>query len=178
MKVSTIGKAGAAFAAFGTVAGPYAAVAGATPTHASAAASATAARTTAARSAYAFPLPGDCAANDYRVQSAVHVVSDSGTTGSDVVELMYSPSTRCVYGKFINVSRTCGQVTILGRNACNLVLYQTDSSGGNAQATGICGINSGDQSCVTEQSSDAGVLASAIGEKRDGQHWIGKTSWF
>jgi len=176
VKVSTIGKASAAFAAFGTVAGPYAAMAGATPPHAAAAASPTAARTTTARAAAAFPLPGDCAANDYVVKSAVHPVSN-GASAPDVIQLLYSPSTRCVYAKFINVSRTCGVVTGIGLNACNLTLYQTDG-GGTFTPVGICGINSGDQSCITQQASDAGIIASAVGEKKDGQNWIGKTSWY
>ena len=177
MKASTIGKASAAFAAFGTVAGPYAAMAGATPTHASAAAPATAARTTTARAAAAFPLPGDCAANDYVVKSSVHPVNNGAST-SDVIQLLYSPSTRCVYAKFINVSRTCGLVTGIGLNACNLTLYSTDGSSGTFTPVGICGINSGDQSCITQQTDDAGLIASAVGEKKDGQNWIGKTSWF
>ena len=176
MKVSTIGKAGAAFAAFGTVAGPYAGTAGATPTHASAAASATTARTATARARSSFPLPGDCAANDYQVKSAVHPVSN-GATAPDVVELLYSPSTRCVYAKFITPSSSCGQVTGIGLIACNLSLYSTDGSG-NFTPVGICGVKPGAQSCTTEQSNDAGLMASAVGEKKDGQNWIGKTSWF
>jgi hypothetical protein len=170
MKVSTIGKAGAAFAAFGTVAGPYAAMAGATPTHASAAASPSATATRAL-------LPGDCsAASDYRRQEVVNVTNSAGATTGDRAELWYSPTSRCVYAKFANASGTCGH-TAGGFFRCVGTLQQTTSSGSIATIDN-CTVQDGLPGCVTSRIYDGGFEAAGVGDRQDGSHWFGKTDFW
>jgi hypothetical protein len=173
MKVSTIGKASAAFAALGTIAGPYAAVAGATPTHASAAASPTG---SAIRASSSFPIPGQCAVNDYRRQEVTNLANSAGATNADRAELYYSPSSRCVYAKFVNASGTCGP-TAGGLNRCIGTLQQSTSSGSIA-TIGNCQVQSGQSACTIAPIYDGGLVAAAVGDKQDGQHWFGKTDFW
>ncbi len=176
MRVSTIGKASAAFAALGTVAGPYAAVASAAPTHVSAAARPAGASLT--------PIIGQCSGpTDYRRQESVHLKNTrTGAISADTAELWYSPTSRCVYGKLVNGTGTCGTNGGVGGGfiRCEADVQQTDSSGGNAQQVASCVVDTGQQACVTPLIYDGGVMAATIGTKAESStsQWFGKTAWW
>jgi hypothetical protein len=187
MKVITAGRATAAVAALGTVLGPMAAASpvAAAPTRSAASGSAaTAVRparpATAVRPAIgARPAGrsqvGTCGSRlDYRLQAQASVDrTDNGAPSGDVIQLYYSPTTRCVYAKYLNRSNQCSPGLVNCR--ANVVVRFSD---GTYIQGDPCVVTTGDDGCITPFISDANRQASGKGTRQvnDGSTvWFGKT---
>jgi hypothetical protein len=95
-----------------------------------------------------------------------------GPTSSDLVQLFYSPSTRCVYGKLV-LAVPC-QTEI-----CNVSVITHLPSGKNRQ-TDPCNVPPGQSLCYTDKVNDANVqsAAQALRVFSTPPSWVGKTQWW
>jgi hypothetical protein len=187
MNVRTAGRATAAVAALGTVLGPMAAASPVAAAPARSTASGTAA--TAVRPARPATLVrpavgarpvgrsqvGSCGSRlDYRLQAQASIDSTtSGAPSRDVIQLYYSPTTRCVYAKYLNRSGQCAPGLVNCR--ANVVVRFSD---GTYIQGDPCVVPTGDDGCITPFISDANREAAGKGTRQvsDGSAtWFGKT---
>lgn len=172
MNVKTAGRATAAVAALGTVLAPVAASTpvAAAPTRATATGTAT---RPASRSQF---LPCG-AANDYSRQLQASINNtQTGAASGDVIELWYSPTTRCVYGKYVNYSSQCAP----GLVDCRATVVRRSSDGSTIDVA-ACGVDLGAGGCTTARVNDANVVSAARGNRKvteGSTTWFGKTSFF
>jgi hypothetical protein len=130
----------------------------------------------AGRAAPAAPSADDpgCQASDYRLQESANlsVYPPPGPTSDDLVQLWYSPSTRCVYGK-LALFIPC-QTEI-----CNVRVITHFPSGKNTY-TAPCNVPVGQSVCYTDKVNDANVQSSAEGVRvfSTPPAWLGKTQWW
>jgi hypothetical protein len=117
---------------------------------------------------------------DWRLQKSAHLTSTTGSPvfiSGDQVQLWYSQSTRCVYGKFLaddNSSCTAPSAT------CKVQVTVLNADGSIDPAHPTCFVPSGAIACATAAIDDAGRLATAEGW-RTGPivgTWYGKTEWW
>lgn len=170
MRVTTVGRATAAAAALGTVLAPTAA--------SGAEARRPAVVTPAAPTAPAKTAAEKCAAaSDWRLQKRAIVIGGSPSQFyGDEVQLFYSPSSRCVYGKFlVGQAANCGPTS-----ACHVQVTVVNADGSIVPDHPTCYVLQGTAGCTTAAIDDAGKLATAEGWRTGlfGATLYGKTEWW
>lgn len=108
-------------------------------------------------------------ATDYRLQMSAPIRSRvDGRTNGDVVRLYYSPSSRCVYGKYVADSACASGESCLGARVLRSDDYRT----------GWCNLGVGATTCATPKIYDGGTTAAAEGSRANHSQWYGKTGWW
>jgi hypothetical protein len=169
-----VGRATAAAAALGTVLAPTAA--------SGAEARRPAVVTPAAPTAPAKTTADKCAgASDWRLQKSAYLtfgVPPNQFNNGDQVQLFYSPSNRCVYGKFLGANtRSCE--ASLGAT-CKVQVTVVNADGSMVPDHPTCYVPSGTRGCTTAAIDDAGKMATAEGWTFDhgSPAFYGKTAWW
>jgi hypothetical protein len=109
-----------------------------------------------------------------RDASAYLVDEKTGAVTPDRAQLYYSPSSRCVYGKYLLGGGRCQ--TASETCAAQMTLISPD---GSVEKSPICYVSVEAPGCTTFRADDAGRLATVEAVRLFGvSRWYGKTEWW